>query len=55
MSVRKSLIYFLIFVCVASYLAYKITDTAYTNAYSYELDYAYAIGTTNVYTPDPQH
>lgn len=47
MSVRKSLIYFLIFVIVASFAAYKITDTAYETAYNYE-DYSYAIGNTNI-------
>jgi len=53
MSVRTSLIYFLIFVIVASFAAYKITDTAYENAYSYDQDYSYAIGNTNIApTPD---
>ncbi|MBY0328995.1 hypothetical protein K2Q02_02800 [Patescibacteria group bacterium] len=47
MSVRTSLIYFLIFVIVASFAAYKITDTAYENAYAYD-DYSYAMGVTNI-------
>jgi hypothetical protein len=47
MSVRKSLIYFLIFVIVASFAAYKITDTAYESAYNYDKDYSYAIGNTD--------
>lgn len=47
MSVRTSLIYLLIFVIIASFAAYKITDTAYENAYAYD-DYSYAVGVTTI-------
>lgn len=54
MSLRKSLAFFLLFVIIGSYIAYKITGTAYDGAYNYDKDYGYAIGNTDVYTPDPQ-
>ncbi len=53
-SIRKSLIFFLVFVIIGSFLAYKITDTAYDNAYNYDSDYSYAIGNTDEYTGDPE-
>ena len=52
-SVRKSLIYFLIFVIVGSVAAYHITNKAWDGAYDYDKDYSYAIGNTDEYTPDP--
>lgn len=54
LSIRKSLIYFLIFVIVGSFAAYKITNTAYDSAYDYDSEYSYAIGNTDVYTPDTE-
>lgn len=53
-SVRKSLIYFLIFVVVGGFAAYKIVNTAWDGAYDYDQDYSYAVGNTDVYTPDPE-
>ncbi len=52
-SVRKSLIYFLVFVVIGAFVVYKIVDTAWDGTYDYDKEYGYAVGNTDEYTPDP--
>lgn len=38
MTLRKSLVYFLVFTLIASFFAYRIVAKAYDNAYSYDIE-----------------